>query len=288
MKLKGRRALVTGANMGLGLAIAKAYAREGADLVIAARGLEALEAQAPGLKSLGAASVLARRLDVSDQGAVRALAAELGVQGPLHVLVNNAGVYGPKGPLEESAGEAWEETLRINVLGVVWMCAAFHPLLKLAGGAQVINLSGGGATAPLPGLSAYAASKAAVVRLTETLAIEWAGDGISVNAVAPGALNTRLLDEVLEAGPAKVGQAFYEKSLKQKQEGGTPLELGAELCLWLATPEAQGISGRLLSAVWDPWKEGLAQRKEQLAQGDIYTLRRIVPKDRGLDWGGPL
>ena len=83
---------------------------------------------------------------------------------------------------------------------------------------KIILLSGGGATKPMPFLSAYAASKAALVRFGETLADEVRDAGIDVNAVAPGALNTRLLDEVLEAGPAAVGQAFYEQSLKQKAD----------------------------------------------------------------------
>jgi NAD(P)-dependent dehydrogenase (short-subunit alcohol dehydrogenase family) len=108
--------------------------------------------------------------------------------------------------------------------------------------------------------------------------------GIDVNAVAPGALNTRLLDEVLEAGPTRVGRAFYEQALKQKAEGGTPMERGASLCVFLASPASDGISGKLLSAVWDPW-ESLADHIEDLRDTDIYTLRRLVPKDRGKAWG---
>ena len=106
---------------------------------------------------------------------------------------------------------------------------------------------------------------------------------IDVNAVAPGALNTRLLDEVLEAGPDKVGNAFYERALKQKKEGGAPLDRGADLCVFLASAQSDGISGKLLSAVWDPWEE-LPHHVLDLA-GDVYTLRRILPKDRGFDWG---
>jgi 3-oxoacyl-[acyl-carrier protein] reductase len=160
------------------------------------------------------------------------------------------------------------------------------PAFRARGAGKIVNLSGGGATAPLPRLSAYAASKAAVVRFTETLAEELRGTGVDVNAVAPGALNTRLLDEVLEAGPEKVGKAFYERSLKQKAEGGAPLEKGAALCAFLLSTESDGITGRLLSAVWDPWAE-LPARRAELEKSDIYTLRRIVPKDRGKDWGEP-
>jgi len=146
---------------------------------------------------------------------------------------------------------------------------------------KIVNLSGGGATAPLPRLSAYAASKAAVVRLTETLAVE--NPEIAINAIAPGALNTRMLEEVLAAGPERVGAAFYESALKQKKSGGAPLDAGAGLCVFLLSPESDGISGRLISAIWDKWKD-LPAHAEELRRGDIYTLRRIVPKDRGSDW----
>jgi NAD(P)-dependent dehydrogenase (short-subunit alcohol dehydrogenase family) len=146
-----------------------------------------------------------------------------------------------------------------------------------------VNLSGGGATAPLPFISAYAASKAAVVRLTETLAGELREHHVDVNAMAPGALNTKMLDEVLAAGPALVGESNYKKALKQKQDGGASLELAAGLCLFLASGASDGITGRLISAPWDSWKD-LPAHREVLEKSDIYTLRRIVPGDRGLTW----
>lgn len=148
---------------------------------------------------------------------------------------------------------------------------------------KVLLLSGGGATKPLPYLSAYAASKAAVVRFGETLAEEVREFGIDVNAVAPGTLNTRLLDEVLEAGPTKVGQTCYEQALRQKAEGGTPMARGASLCLFLASAASDGITGKLISAVWDPW-EKLPEHLGDLCDSDIYTIRRILPGDRGKDW----
>jgi 3-oxoacyl-[acyl-carrier protein] reductase len=146
-----------------------------------------------------------------------------------------------------------------------------------------VILSGGGATKPLPFLSAYAASKAGLVRFGETLAEEVKEFGIDVNLVAPGALNTRLLDEVLEAGPERVGEAFYNAALKQRDAGGTPLEYGANLCVHLASGASDGVSGRLISAQWDPWLR-IGELKDELMGSDIYTLRRIVPNERGKNW----
>src|SRR5262249_14598488 len=135
------------------------------------------------------------------------------------ILVNNAGVYGPIGRLEDVDWVAWAEAIRINLLGTAQMCRAVIPLLRARGYGKVVNLSGGGATAPLPRFSAYAASKAAVVRLTETLAEELRDARIDVNAIAPGPLNTRLLDQVLAAGPEAAGEAFYRRALEQRAEG---------------------------------------------------------------------
>jgi 3-oxoacyl-[acyl-carrier protein] reductase len=202
----------------------------------------------------------------------------------LDVLVNNAGIHGPMGAAEEVEWGEWEHAVRVNLLGSVHCCRAVLPHFRANGYGKIVQLSGGGAASPRPWLSAYAASKAAVVRFAETLAEELRGTGIDVNAIAPGALNTRLLDEVLEAGPDRVGDAFYERALEQQATGGTPLDLPARLALFLASAESDGITGKLISAPWDPWAE-LPSHAEDLAGTDVYTLRRIVPADRGLPWG---
>jgi 3-oxoacyl-[acyl-carrier protein] reductase len=149
--------------------------------------------------------------------------------------VNNAGVYGPKGEIESVDWSEWVAAMQINVFGSVLMSRAVLPHFKRQRYGKVIQLSGGGATSPMPRISAYAVTKAAIVRYAETLAEEVRGTGIDVNAIAPGALNTRMLDEILEAGPDRVGKAFYERSLQQKESGGAGLSRGAELALFLAS-----------------------------------------------------
>jgi len=203
----------------------------------------------------------------------------------LTILVNNAGVYGPMGMIDQIDWQEWARAIEINLLGSMLPARALASHFMRQGYGKIIQLSGGGATNPLTGLSAYAASKTAVVRFAETLAEELRDHHIDVNAVAPGALNTRMLDEVLTAGPKRVGQAFYERALQQQRSGGVPLERGATLATWLASAASDGVTGKLLSAVWDPWSE-LPQRLDELAS-DVYTLRRIVPNDRGLEWGDP-
>lgn len=286
MKLSGLNAIITGASQGLGLEIARHFVREGASVALCARNAARLKTAADELRQLAAKGqkIIAQPCDVSDPASVDAFAAAAIKQlGSVQVLVNNAGIYGPKGPTELVDFAEWKHALEVNLFGVLLPCRALIPHFKVAGHGKIINLSGGGATAPMPNISAYAASKAAVVRLTETLAEELRANKIDVNAIAPGALNTRLLDEVLEAGPKTVGEGFYQRALKQKESGGAPLELGANLCVWLASTASDGITGKLLSAQWDPWKD-LAAKRDVLAKSDIYTLRRIVPEDRGQKW----
>lgn len=284
--LSGKAALITGANQGLGLEIARHYLDAGASVFICARNAELLaDAQEELVERAGDGSrVAAATADVADADQVDALVAAATERFPeFSILVNNAGIYGPKGAIEDVDWEQWKRAMEINLYGSILPIRAILPQLRGQGGGKIVQLSGGGATSPLPGLSSYAASKAAVVRFAETLALELADDKIDVNSIAPGALNTRLLDEVLEAGPEAVGEDFYRRSLEQQNSGGTPLELGAELAVWLASDASDGITGRLLSAKWDPWRD-LPEHRADL-ESDIYTLRRIVPADRGFGWG---
>lgn len=286
MKLSGRNAIITGANRGFGFEIAKKFVEEGASVVICGRDADQVKHAVDALQKISTheQTVLGLPLDVSKEEPVKQLIiSAINRLEQVDILVNNAGVYGPKGLIEDVDSDEWTSAIQINLFSVFFMCKWILPHMKKNNSGKIINLSGGGATTPLPRISAYAASKAAVVRLTETLAEECREYGIEINAVAPGALNTRLLDEVLEAGPDAVGKAFYEKALKQKANGGTPLTLGAELCVYLASPESDGITGKLISAPWDPWRD-FARYREKLQGSDIYTLRRIIEKDRGMNW----
>jgi 3-oxoacyl-[acyl-carrier protein] reductase len=224
------------------------------------------------------------RCDVGDPKAVDALVAEtIRRLGAIDVLVNNAGIYGPMGAIDEVDWQDWVQAININLMGTVYPCRAVVPGMKARGKGKIINLSGGGATNPLPGISAYAASKAASVRFTETLALELKPFGIDVNAVAPGALATRMMDQLLEAKPSVAGEAFLVRMQKLKDGGGTPLSVGARCCVWLASGASDEITGKLVAAQWDPYETFPAHAAD--LEGDIYTLRRIVPKDRGKDWG---
>ena len=286
MRLTGRSAIITGASQGLGEEIAKHFVSEGASVLVCARSAPAIRSVSQQLSAAARSDqkVLARIVDVSRRSDVDHLVAEaLQAFGRIDILVNNAGIYGPLGPTHEIDWDAWVETININLVGLVYACRAVTPAMIRQDSGKIINLSGGGATNPLPRMTSYAASKAAVVRFTELLALELKPYGIDVNAIAPGALDTRLLDQVLAAGPEIVGREFYDRMIKVKQQGGTPLSIGADLAVYLASAESDGITGRLISAPWDKWST-LHTRAKELDATDIYTLRRIGPGDRGRNW----
>jgi NAD(P)-dependent dehydrogenase (short-subunit alcohol dehydrogenase family) len=286
MKLPNRGAIITGASQGLGRVIAQRFVEEGANVFLCARDEQMLASVKAELQSAACAGqrVIARRCDVSSNEEVEAMFRDYDSElGPLSILVNNAGIYGPKGPSEEVDWDEWQRCIEINLYGTLIPCRYAITRFKKCGGGKIINLSGGGATSPLPNLSAYAASKAAVVRLTETLAEELRDWHVDVNAIAPGALNTRLLDEILQTGPERVGAKFHACAVKQSQTGGVPLALGADLCVYLASEQSNGITGKLISAKWDPWSS-LHKYRDELGSTDIYALRRITPEDRSRNW----
>ena len=285
--LSGRIAIITGANQGLGREISKSYVTAGANVMLCARNYDLLEKVELELKPLLGENqkIFIKKCNVTNENEVNALVQDtLDKLEGCQILVNNAGIYGPKGAIEDQDWDEWKKAIEINVFGSVLMCRALIPHFKKQNYGKIIQLSGGGATKPLPNLSVYATSKAAIVRFADTLAEEVRSFGIDVNAIAPGALNTNMLQEILDSEPEKVGEDFYNNALKQKNNGGIPLTKGAELALFLASSASDGITGKLISTLWDKWKEW-PEHLEELENSDAYTLRRIAGRDRGFDWG---
>jgi NAD(P)-dependent dehydrogenase (short-subunit alcohol dehydrogenase family) len=261
------RTLVTGGSMGIGREIATTLAERGWSVTIAARGQEAIDETLGALPGEGHAGV---RLDVSDPGAW-----EEAVSGmeELAGLVCAAGVIEPIGRVGSYEPAEFMRTIEINLFGTFLGVHSCLPLLQASGG-SVVTFSGGGATSPLPRFDAYAASKAAVVRLTENLARDLAADGIRLNSVAPGFVLTRMQEATLAAGPEGAGSDYYEKTQRQVSEGGSPARRAAELVAFLLSDDASGISGKLISAPWDPWDDPDFRRR-LASEEDLATLRRI-------------
>jgi NAD(P)-dependent dehydrogenase (short-subunit alcohol dehydrogenase family) len=275
-------AIVTGASRGLGRLCARALAAHGADVLLIARDQTALDDVASEIRAnCPDRRVTTLACDLSNAeapGYVRKAAEQLQ---PIGIMVNNAAVQGPIGPAWEVPWREFEAALQLDFLGPVALCRAFVPSMKAAGQGWIVNISGGGATAPRPMFAAYAAAKAALVRFTETLAIETAGYGIRVNAVAPGAFASDMTKAVsASAENAGAGEAEMARKLLDSEDTANA-ERAARLVVYLTLGEGRDVTGKLISAVWDRW-ESFHRYPEVVAHKDNFTLRRIVPEERNL------
>jgi NAD(P)-dependent dehydrogenase (short-subunit alcohol dehydrogenase family) len=284
---KEKNVFISGGSRGLGFLLSQTFINNGANVAICGRSkpellraIQTLEEQSGAFQTVRGYVV-----DVSDRVQVEQMAAQVIREiGPIDSLICNAGVLGPMGSFLENDLDEWIHALNVNLVGTLYLVYSFLPQMVERGAGKVIQLSGGGASNPLPGLTSYAASKAAVIRFIETLAKEYSKFGIDINGVAPGMLKTRLLDEMLDAGPERVGSELFQRSVRKSSDEFDSSDQACELIKFLASEESNGISGKLISAEWDNWREW-PNHLESLQNSDLYTLRRIVGRDRDQKWG---
>jgi NAD(P)-dependent dehydrogenase (short-subunit alcohol dehydrogenase family) len=272
--LHHRVALITGAGRGIGRAIALAYAQEGAMLALAARTLDELEHTAQAAQTLGATTCIVRA-DVSNPTQVDDLVRQTVERfATIDILVNNAGIAGPVGPLQENDMEAWMRTIQVNLIGTYLCCRAVLPIMRQQNRGKIINLSGAGATTAWRHLSAYGASKVAVVRLTETLALELEGTNIQVNALGPGSIHTQMWEELRDGAHAVGDPQLYALGQRVTSGGGAAIEQAAALAVFLASDASGALSGRLISALTDD-VSSLPTQVPRIMSSDALTLRRV-------------
>ena len=266
MRLDGLVAVITGAGRGIGQAIALAYAREGARLALVARNTVELEDTAGQVRDLGVPGCVIPT-DVTDQIQVDQMVAQvIDRYSTIDILVNNAGVAGPVGALQDNDPAYWIQTIQVNLIGTYLCCRAVLPAMVERNRGTVINLAGGGGLYASPDMSAYCSSKAAVVRLTEGLAMELAQTNVHVNALGPGTIHTRMLEEIRDA--------YDVAGFKMTSGGWGSMEQVGDLALFLASGDAGSLSGRLISAVSDDFSN-LPERIPEIMESPIYQLRRV-------------
>lgn len=233
-RLDGRVALVTGGVRGLGIAMAEALAEAGAAVAVTARCPDAATAAA---RELGG-EALGLAVDVTDRASVEAMVARvLDAHGRLDILVNNAGVN-VRGAIEQLGDDDWDQVLDTNLKGPWLCCRAASEAMKRQKWGRVINLSSMLAEVSLPGRTPYASSKGGLTMLTKTLALEWAADGINVNAIAPGPFATEMNLPLLN--DPEVRATFQAKIPLGRW--GEPKELGA-VAVFLASEASSFITG---------------------------------------------
>ena len=273
-QLDNRVALITGAGRGIGRAIALAYAKAGANLSLSARTRRELEHTAQEAEALGARTFISTT-DVADPAQVDKMMQQTLEQfSTIDILVNNAGVAGPIGPLHENDVSAWIQAIQINLIGTYLCCRAVLPMMLKQNRGKIINLSGAGATEAWRDLSAYGASKVAVVRLTETLALELAGTNVQINAMGPGSVHTQMWDELRDKAKEAGAEFIYALGQKVTSGGGASVDRATDLAVFLASDDSGLLSGRLISATADDFDNMPAQTAAIMAS-DALTLRRV-------------
>ena len=189
--LKGKVAVITGGNGGIGLGFARGLAELGADIVIAGRKVEKSEAAAEELARFGGKTAVVD-VDIADEKSCREMITKsVSAFGRLDILVNNAGINIRRKPEQYTSSE-WREVLSVNLDGAFYCCQAAYPEMKKTGAGKIVNIGSMMSIFGVPFSTAYAASKGGIVQMTRALATAWAVDNIQVNAVLPGWIDTDL------------------------------------------------------------------------------------------------
>lgn len=267
--LSNASVLVTGAGRGIGKRLAIGFAASGAKVGLLARSKADLDLAHLEIEHAGG-NALRIPADVTDFERMTAAVDRMRVHyGGVDVMICAAAIQGPIGPMVDQSPKAWAETISINLLGVMNACRAVLPHMIERRSGKIIVLSGRGAATSRPNFSAYAASKAGVARLVETISDEVRDHNVQINCMSPGGAYTHMTDEILRAGE-KAGWRETEDALEVRQSGGVNPDKQIQLAIFLASEQSNHISGKLIH-VTDDWKK----LKNENIHPEIYTLRRI-------------
>lgn len=273
-KLNGRVALITGGGRGIGRQIALAYAAEGARLALSARTAPELDETAQLVSRQFGGEVITVTADVSSREQVdSAVAQTLERFGQIDVLVNNAGNIGPVGRAWNNDPEDWARTIAVHLMGVFYGCRAVVPFMLEQGKGRIVNMSGVGG----PNMTAYDAAKTGIVNFTENLALELADTPITVNAISPGSIHTRMWEETRDLALSVGDMATYERGVQVTSGQGASIERAAALAVFLGSDDCGAMSGRLIRAFADRFEE-FPHRVDEIMASESYLLRRVDPE----------
>ncbi len=271
--LYGKRIVITGGTKGIGRSLAQFLSSSGASVCIVSRNSTEVEATSKELSSEGW-KVFGTTADVSVYSECeKAVQTAVGFLGGIDILINNAGTIGEVSQLKDSNVSLWTKAITTNLVGSAYMVKAVLPFMVSNKKGKIINFAGAGVGSKnlQPNVSSYVASKFAIVGLTEALANELQADGVDINAVAPGAINTNITDYILEQGEEKAGEELYLKTKEQKEKGGDSIDNVTRTVAFLCSSSSDGITGKLISCKWDTESNLLTSRDKK----NLFTLRRV-------------
>ena len=280
MRLEDKVAVVTGAGRGIGREIALAYAKEGTKLALASRTVSELHETAHSAEALGAETCVIQT-DISDQAQVDKMVQHTVDRfGTIDILLNNAAVVGPIGPLQDNDVASWIQTVQVNLIGTYLCCRAVLPVMIRQDRGKIIIMSGGGGAFAWRHMSAYCATKVALVRLAENLSLELVGKNVQVNAMRPGAVNTAVLREIVDgwqiAGDTEMFDVGQRLLSGDDASHNSSIERSAELAVFLASDSSGDLTGRLVNSEDD--FANLPLRLPEIINSTAYMLRRVEPE----------
>jgi short-subunit dehydrogenase len=277
--------LITGANRGLGLMLAITFIKKNYSTILCSKNFKNFNKEIKKYKNLDTSKIHYINSDISRYKDILKIKNYLKnkIQ-KIDVLINNAALIGPIGEFEKNNHKDLVKTIETNLYGSINMIKIILPFLKKSKKGKIIQISGGGASGPFPHFSAYAISKVAIVRFVETISIELKKYNIDANCVAPGNLKTNIQRNVIKAGKKAVGNEYYKKINKMMNNKKDDFSKPIKLIEFLISDKSDGITGKLISAVWDNWKI-FKKYKKKLKDNDIFTLRRIIGRERNFKIG---
>jgi 3-oxoacyl-[acyl-carrier protein] reductase len=250
MKLRGKVVIVTGAGRGLGRAAAVAMAKEGANLIIVSRTPRELEETAAMIKGDGGTVVILEGDMALPEDVKRTVVTALESFGRIDILMNNAAIITPMKPCHEITEDEWRYALDVDLMAPIMLAREVIPTMIGQGGGKIINVTSGLAEIVLSPFAVYSVAKAALNHLTRIMAFELKKYNIQVNGLDPGLMDTRMQEEIRDAGTAALGVAVHRRFVDYREQGLlAPPEKLARLALFLASPESDDVTGEICGPI---------------------------------------
>lgn len=274
MNNKKINCIITGATNGIGKALAYRLAKDDINLFLVARNKNSLKKLQDQLNKKFNLKVKIFCIDISVENSVKRILKYMKEKNfKIDCIVNCAAVIGDAGKIENISSRKWDYTIKVNLYGAFYL---FKYLLSIMNKSSLfINFSGGGGTLPQPYLDAYSASKAAVVRLTENVSLNYNKRDICFTTIAPGGINTKIFLELKKLGKNKLGPNLWKEIKQRIISGGDDINNPIELITYvLKLKDRSAFNGRVISAKYDNWNK-IYKNSKKLKKNDLFKLRRI-------------